>query len=346
MLSGAALRKTGDSWEFASEFALEDFVWANLEALMGLIPLKRQYVALGEICDILAVNQERQLHILELKNSEDRYVVQQLTRYFDNLISTAALAEQIDYSKPVKLIAIAPSFHRHNLIDRKYNKLEISFLQLRVNERDNQFYLDLTGIEREETYQIKIPYTKVELVKHEDLPEPPKLLLDWLGSCTRDEQEGFLKMREQILLFDKRIKEILDSKKAIQYGKGKPCAELCWDRKQQKPVLFLWLPLINRREKMVCGRMRVWTDGKLAIHTGHVPDGLGTMKPWSEWEKIPLSERPKNFMESFTYKSKTPFSASSYFCNEGIGTLRDFGEDSPSLEALVNLALEKWRERL
>lgn len=116
MLSGAALRKTGNNWEFASEFALEDFVWANLEALMGLIPLKRQYVALGEICDILAVNQERQLHILELKNSEDRYVVQQLTRYFDNLISTTALAEQIDYSKPVKLIAIAPSFHRHNLL--------------------------------------------------------------------------------------------------------------------------------------------------------------------------------------------------------------------------------------
>ncbi|BBD69410.1 hypothetical protein NIES4072_32570 [Nostoc commune NIES-4072] len=35
------LRKTGDSWEFATEADLEDFVWANLKELFGLIPLKR-----------------------------------------------------------------------------------------------------------------------------------------------------------------------------------------------------------------------------------------------------------------------------------------------------------------
>lgn len=346
ILSGAALRKTGDHWEFASEFALEDFIWANLEALTGLSPLKRQYISLGEICDILAVNQEQQLHILELKNSEDRYVVQQLTGYFDNLISTAALSEKIDYSKPVKLIAIAPSFHRHNLIDCKYSKLEISFLQLQVHKQDGHFYLELTGIEAEETYRIEIPYTEVELVKHEDLPEPPKLLLDWLGSCTRDEQEGFLKMREQILLFDKRIQETVDSKKAIRYGKGQPCAELCWDRKTQKPILFFWLPLINMREKIAYGRMRVWTDGKLALYTGHVPDGLGTMKPWSEWEKVPPSQRPKNFIMTYTSKSKTPMSASIHFSHDRTSTLGGSSEDSPLLEALVNLALEKWRERL
>lgn len=206
--------------------------------------------------------------------------------------------------------------------------------------------MNLTGIEKEEIYQIKIPYTKVELVKHEDLPEPPKLLLDWLGSCTGEEQEGFLKLREQLLLFDKRIQETIDSQKAIQYGKGKPCAELCWDRKKQKPVLFLWLPLIHIRGKIAYGRMRVWTDGKLALYTGHVPDGLGTMKPRSEWEKLPPSEKPKYFVENLTSKSKTPFSASIYFRNNGVSTLGNSGEDSPSLEALVNLALEKWRERL
>ena len=40
MLAGAALRKTGSSWEFASEVALEDFVWDNLQQLSGLKPLK------------------------------------------------------------------------------------------------------------------------------------------------------------------------------------------------------------------------------------------------------------------------------------------------------------------
>ncbi|MCL6753330.1 hypothetical protein KBT16_21105 [Nostoc sp. CCCryo 231-06] len=67
MLAGAALRKTATGWEFASEAALEDFVWDNLQQLSGLIPLKRQYAVKGEICDILALNETRQLVILVLQ---------------------------------------------------------------------------------------------------------------------------------------------------------------------------------------------------------------------------------------------------------------------------------------
>jgi RecB family endonuclease NucS len=74
MLAGAALRKTSLGWEFASEAALEDFVWDNLIQLLGLTPLKRQYPELGEYCDILAVDNQKQLTIIELKNIEDRYV--------------------------------------------------------------------------------------------------------------------------------------------------------------------------------------------------------------------------------------------------------------------------------
>jgi RecB family endonuclease NucS len=37
------------------------------------------------VCDILAIDAQHQLHILELKNSEDRYLIQQLTRYYANL---------------------------------------------------------------------------------------------------------------------------------------------------------------------------------------------------------------------------------------------------------------------
>jgi RecB family endonuclease NucS len=110
MLSGAALRKTGNGYEFSSEYALEEFVWENLEQLFQLKPVARQYPAKGEFCDILAVR-DQQLYILELKNTEDRYVVQQLTRYYDNLFDLKPFAEQIDYSLPVKLIALAPAFH-------------------------------------------------------------------------------------------------------------------------------------------------------------------------------------------------------------------------------------------
>lgn len=132
MLVGAALRKTGESWEFASEAALEDFIWQNLQQLLGFTPLQRQYAVKGEVCDILALDDQKQLVILELKNAEDRYVIQQLTRYYDNLLDEKPFAEQIDYDQPVKLIAAAPCFHRHNLIDCKYDLLKIDLLEVSV----------------------------------------------------------------------------------------------------------------------------------------------------------------------------------------------------------------------
>lgn len=81
MINSVNLRKTGQKWEFESEAALEDFVWANLKKLLKLTPLKRQYRVNGQICDIVAVDKNKRLVVLELKNGEDRYIVQQLTRY-------------------------------------------------------------------------------------------------------------------------------------------------------------------------------------------------------------------------------------------------------------------------
>lgn len=342
MLSGAALRKTAEGWEFASEAALENFVWANLESLLGLTPLKRQYPVLGEICDILAVNSDKQLVVLELKNAEDRYIVQQLTRYYENILETKPFLEDLDYNKPIKLVALAPNFHRYNLVDRKYTKLDISFVSFQVVENDSRFDFCLKDVDNEGIFQIPIPYTKVELVSKEDLPAPPKLLLDWLGSCTGDEQEGIIKMREKILLFDKRMQEMIDTKKSISYGRGKTktCAELCWERKLQKPVLFLRLPIPNVwREQKNLGRMRIWTDGKTVSYVGHVPEGFGIMKPMVEWEKIPHNEWPKSFSMGMSYNSKTPLDCATYL------RIVEYREDSTSLEALVEIALEKWRQR-
>jgi RecB family endonuclease NucS len=69
------LNQTGSKWEFENA-ALEDFVWLNLENLLSFTPLKRQYCVNGQYRDILAVAQNQQLVILELKNSEDRYIIQ------------------------------------------------------------------------------------------------------------------------------------------------------------------------------------------------------------------------------------------------------------------------------
>ena len=294
--------------------------------------------------------------MLELKNSEDRYIIQQLTRYYDNLLDIMPFQGEVDYEKPIKLVAIAPIFHRHNLIDRKHSKLEIDFLQLKVIESDTKFYLHLKDIDSDQIFDIDIPYQKIDIVSNENLAPPPRLLLDWLGSCTGDEQQGILKMRDKILLFDKRMKEVIDSKR-INYGRGKTkiCAELCFDKKSHKVVLFLRLPLVNGwREKKPLGRMRIWTDGKTVSHVGHVAEGFGRMKLKSEWKQIPRSDWPRNFQESDSYNSLVPIEITGYMSciklpTESIEiTLESVEQETEylSLDALVDIALEKWRERL
>jgi RecB family endonuclease NucS len=107
MLSRPALRKTGTGWEFVSEEALEDFVEAHLENLLDLTIVKRQYIVSEQRCDIIAVDGDRSLTVLELKNGEDRYIVQQLTRYYHALLETKPFADRVNYDRPVRLIAIA-----------------------------------------------------------------------------------------------------------------------------------------------------------------------------------------------------------------------------------------------
>jgi RecB family endonuclease NucS len=141
-LQNVSLRRIAQGWEFASEQSLEDFVWSRLEELLQLRPFQRQYAVMGEICDILALSADGQLTILELKNTEDRYVIQQLTRYYANLLEVKPFPDEIDYGKPVRLIAIAPMFHRHNHIDRQHSQLSFEFIQVGVVQED-QFYLEL-----------------------------------------------------------------------------------------------------------------------------------------------------------------------------------------------------------
>ena len=80
----------------------------------------------------LATDSYGKLTIIELKNTEDRYIVQQLTRYYHGLIERKPRLDGIDYKQPVKLIAIVPSFHIHNFIDKKYTILNIDFFTFDV----------------------------------------------------------------------------------------------------------------------------------------------------------------------------------------------------------------------
>ena len=150
------LKKVGQGWQFASENNLEDFVWGQLNSLFEISPLKRQYTAYGDICDILAVDKNSRLVIMELKNVEDRYIVQQLTRYYHSLLEEKPFQEQVNYQLPVRLIAVAPSFHRHNWLDRKYHKLSFDFMSFTVRQQQNEVYLHLTDLDTKKVSQAKI----------------------------------------------------------------------------------------------------------------------------------------------------------------------------------------------
>lgn len=150
------LKKVRDGWQFASESNLEDFVWSQLDRLFELSPLKRQYIAFGDICDILALDKDSRLVIIELKNVEDRYIVQQLTRYYHSLLEEKPFQQQINYQLPVRLIAVAPSFHRHSWIDRKYHKLNFEFMSFITMQQESEVYLHLTDLTTKKVSQAKI----------------------------------------------------------------------------------------------------------------------------------------------------------------------------------------------
>lgn len=313
MVSSVNLRKTGQKWEFESEAALEDFVWANLKKLLKLTPLKRQYRVNSQICDIVAVDKNKRLVVLELKNGEDRYIVQQLTRYYDALLEEKPFKEQIDYEQPVHLMAITPKFHKDNFTDRKYNRLSTEFLQFEVLVDGDKFCLQLKNIDTGKVSQVELPY--LEKNSSDDIPMPPRALLNLFNKGDSNTYEVLLQMRDKILRFDKRMKEMSASGVVI-YGKGKtkPCVEIRPLRYSKKPGIFLYLlnPKVIFNKRRMC-RMGIVTDWKSVSQIYYQPKGKrAASNIWTFEEYIRLIDEKK----------------------------------SNSLEVLVDIALETWLERL
>lgn len=270
------LKKAEQGWIFAEERLLEDFIWDSLETGLNLIPLQRQFRIQGEYSDILAKTKNNQLVVLELKNCEDRYIIHQLTRYYHSLQLEQPFKELIDYNQPIRLIAIAPDFHKHNFIDRHYNKLEFEFIRFSIINQINHFYLHLHLENRQEiTVQKPIPFVNTD-ENEETSPVkfqvdlPPRMLVNFLDKLSLVHKIEILKLREKMLGYDKRVKEIKDGK-SIFYGRGKtkPCCQLKFisaTKPYEKNHLqcYLWLPLPKRflrfNKKSGIGRMYLQCD--------------------------------------------------------------------------------------
>lgn len=342
MVNFVNLRQTGSGWEFESEAALEDFLEDNLPALFGLHPLKRQHYVNEQFCDIVAVGDNKNLVILELKNTEDRYVVQQLTRYYDGLLEQQAFSDQVDYSQPVRLVAIAPSFHRDNFIDRKYHTLAFQFLKFSVISEDEKFYFNLIDIDNGQTSKQEITYEKQDL--KDNFPSRSRALLNLLKKCNETDQAEILKLREHILSFDHRMQENSETG-MIKYCKGTSqicCAELRFDDTLNQPALFLWLPnFIDRRPGMK--RLRIMTDWENVLYVLQISRGIGKMLTPEQMQE------QYNSLTAFDNQNKTNENKQKTieFYIKQLSWQRKI--DRPidhKLNSSIELALQQWLKKL
>lgn len=245
--------QTGQQWYFSSELELEEVVWRNLPALLNVKPLCRQFSVEGNVCDLLAVDSAGELVIIELKNSEDRYIVPQLTRYYDALKHTDDLPFTTSHPR---LIGIAPSFHRDTFTDCRYSTLEVELLTFHLAARADDLTLTLRDVSGANISTLPLPQALSAAPPEVALPEPPRKLLNWLSNSSAQEYDWVMQMRKQLLSFDPRMKEVTTST-SFFYGRGKTkaCCEL---RKESRDpsgrraiTSFLWLPHPGYRPHVV-----------------------------------------------------------------------------------------------
>jgi RecB family endonuclease NucS len=316
------------------------------------------------------VDENQRLVVLELKNGEDRYVVQQLTRYYDALLEHKPFADRVDYDRPVRLIAITPKFHRDNFTDRKYHGLFFQFLQFAIVPDGEKLYLQLKDADAEHIAQVEITYR--EQYSNETLSEPPRLLLKFIKQCNETEREGVLSVRRQILGCDRRVKELTDSS-SIKYGLGKNklIAEFRFDPRRNSPAMFLWLPLPRGyNNNKILARMRIWTNWEIVTDTGYIRKGTGIMINEDEY-KLGLVSPSAKLMPDTSYRAlgarerfvNEPAYRDNYVMNNLASYVSKYGrsyrhgsplamsityyfkiigksDESTSLERIVNLALE------
>ncbi|WP_338442057.1 hypothetical protein VZG28_02850 [Synechococcus elongatus IITB4] len=308
-LQDIQLISSGFGWKFANESELERFLWEFLPDYLDCQPLQRQFRINNQCCDILAIGYENELIVIELKVVEDRYLVSQLTRYFDAIAQEQPFADQVNYLRPIRLIAIAPSYHPDNLTDVRYSQLSFELYQHQIEQQAQNHYLILLNLHTQEQRQQQIPVVQLPNTPAA-LPDPPHLMLTWLKRCTPKQRDHLLKLRIKILNFDPRIQEVVQGQ-SIFYGKGKKhVAELCIDPAREF-CIFFWFPNDENFFRGRVRRFRYWTNWITASYWGACHAGF----------QLDLRRR-------VTYKEvKQPF-------------------NQRSLENLLEKALKIWKRRM
>lgn len=329
------LHPSGQFWAVENEAALEEFVWNSLVDLLKLQPLAKQYSEDGQICDILATAKDGQLVIIELKNTEDRYIVQQLTRYYNAIRESQPFSERIDYHKPVRLIAIAPRYHKDTITDCKYTTLQIELLTFEITKKQTDFFFSLK--DREDQLVTTVLMTSARIQTDSDIPDPPRKLLNMLKHEDEANHELILQIRRQLLGADSRMEETTNSS-SILYGKGKKfCAEFRMMMRSGKSngiQLFLWLPYADNKKKIERMWIRTYSKWTEVYHFGNYPRAFKRPQVGDRtWYAPHFIEHMKGLGYNHSLEAYKPL-------------LDRPSDDWVKPEAYVDLAIATWQKQL
>ncbi|MEH2383279.1 MAG: hypothetical protein V7K27_31065 [Nostoc sp.] len=309
----------GREIRFQSEQDLEDYIEASFDTIFPeLVLIKRQHSLKMQRCDLLCCSKlDKQAVIIELKNEEDRGLVSQLLRYRKNIFQNQSFADRIDYSLPIKLITIAPTFHEDNYTDKEASKFEddICFWKFHVEYQTTTPKFQLEG----KNYDILYPVFGLPgSLQNEDLRSTilPAFTHNFENKLPVDARQHFRIIRG-LFMAQPKIKEMVSpTYRKILYGTGegqnhKKLAEIT---NTGKGIwLFLWLPTkVRTKIKIPVARFCF----VLAANNSHFAQD--SVVEWLVCTKttVNLKDKPnKNFCLSFDRHGMTKWTiANMYLC--------------------------------
>jgi hypothetical protein len=241
---------TANNLRFQSEEDLEIYIENHFDELFpDLELLQRQFRLHTQRYDLLCRHKQTyQAVLLELKNEDDRSIIWQLVRYRHLILSKRPFPEQIDYSRPIELIAIAPSFHEDSLIDKAACKFEENIKLLTFSFTVEGKVLHLAGRGHSIPYSIaglSDESISESVPKWSQMRETVPNLATLTYNISDKNRDDFWNLRK-LFLAQPKVKEIVNSlgtrvfyTTSNRQG-SKNLAEICISGKQI--AFFLYLP--------------------------------------------------------------------------------------------------------
>ncbi len=217
------LISVGGEIRFQSESDLEDYIEAQFsEIFPDLLLVKRQYTVKMQRCDLLCCTKsDKQPVIIELKNEEDRGIVPQLIRYRKAIVVEKPFAEQINYSLPVKLIVIAPTFHEDNYTDKEASKFEndLYLWEFRVKNHNKLGKFSISDKTYDIFYPIfGLPETQSNYESY--LASLPAFTFNFLFKLNKEYRNDFVVLRS-LFMSQAKVKEMVSTTYSkLLYGIG------------------------------------------------------------------------------------------------------------------------------